>query len=441
MAKARLDKKGRKLNTNEYQNSDGRYVFHYTDKNGKKCKVYSWCLTSTDKPPKGKKCDKCLRIIEAEIVADKLKGIDTQTAKKRTLDEQFKIFFEKKKTKIKQGTLYNYEYMYNKFVKPRFGNRKINTILYSEVDKFYSDLLTKYNFKVSTLENIHTVLNPLFTLAIRDDIITKNPCDGILAEYKGDKKQIGKSTIRHSFTVQQQESLISFVKANKDKYERWYNLLIFFLGTGCRIGELCGLTWDDVDFSKNIITIDHQLDYRANEQGKFEKQIETPKSAAGYRTIPIFPEVKTVLLEEWQRQKNNGIMCLDTISGTKVIDKDNNTAECTLTGFVFLNRFGNCLLPHSTNKAFERIRISYNDYERELAAKEQREPQEIPHFSNHYLRHTACTRLCEGTNDIAVIKSVMGHSDIQTTMNIYNEVHDTHKQDVFTALAGKMKIG
>ena len=38
MAKARLDKKGRKLNTGEYQNADGRYVYHYTDKNGKKCK-------------------------------------------------------------------------------------------------------------------------------------------------------------------------------------------------------------------------------------------------------------------------------------------------------------------------------------------------------------------------------------------------------------------
>lgn len=441
MAKIRKDTKGRKLNTNEYQNADGRYVYHYTDKNGKKCKVYSWCLTSTDKPPRGKKCNKCLRDIEAEIAEDKYKGIDTQTAKKRTLDEQFEIFIDKKKVKVKQSTLTNYKYLYSKFIQPRFGKRKINTIIYSEVDKFYSDLLTNQNFKVSTLENIHTVLYPLFTLAIRDDIITKNPCEGVLAEYKTDKRQKGKSTIRHSFTVEQQESLVAYLRDNKDKYERWYNLLIFFLGTGCRISELCGLTWNDVDFKTNLITIDHQLTYGADNNGKFEKRIETPKSDAGYRTIPIFPEVKTILLEEWQRQKKNGVMCLDTISGVKVIDKDNHTAKCILTDFVFLNRFGNCLLPHSTNKAFERIRNSYNEYERQLAEQEHREPQEIAHFSNHYLRHTACTRLCEGTNDIAVIKSVMGHSDIQTTMNIYNEVHDQHKQDVFTALAGKMKIG
>lgn len=440
MAKARLDKKGRKLNINEYQNSDGRYVFHYTDKNGKKCKVYSWCLTSTDKPPKGKKCDKCLRVLEAEIVADRTKGIDTQTAKKRTLDEQFEIFIDNKKSKIKQNTLTNYKYMYNKFIQPRFGKRKINTILYSEVNKFYHSLLTEQNFKLSTLENIHTILYPLFKLAIRDDIITKNPCEDLLAEYKTDKRQIGKSTIRHSFTKAQQDSFLAFVKANIDKYERWYNLLVFFIGTACRVGEVCGLTWDDVDFNKNQITIDHQLNYRANTNGKFEKSIETPKSQAGYRTIPINPNVKSILLDEWQRQKKQEIVCLDTISGVKVIDKDNNTAECTLTGFVFLNRYGNCLLPNSTNKAFERIRIAYNDYERQLAEQEHREPQEIPHFSNHYLRHTGCTRICENINDIAVISSVMGHSDIKTTANIYNEVQDQHKQDVFGEAWEKLKI-
>ena len=307
MAKARLDKKGRKLNTGEYQNADGRYVYHYTDKNGKKCKVYSWCLTSTDKPPKGKKCDKCLRVIEAEIAADKLKGIDTQTAKKRTLDEQFEIFLNSKKTKVKQNTLTNYKYMYSKFIQPKFGKRKINTILYSDVNSYYQFLLTEQNFKVSTLENIHTILYPLFKLAIRDDIISKNPCDGLLAEYKTDKRQIGKSTVRHSFTRNQQDSFLGFVNENSDKYERWYNLLVFFIGTACRVSEVCGLTWDDVDFTKNQITIDHQLDYGANEQGKFEKRIETPKSRAGYRTIPINPDVKAVLLEEWQRQKNKGL--------------------------------------------------------------------------------------------------------------------------------------
>ena len=199
--------------------------------------------------------------------------------------------------------------------------------------------------------------------------------------------------------------------------------------------------WDNVDFTKNQITIDHQLDYGANEQGKFEKRIETPKSKAGYRTIPINPDVKAVLLEEWQRQKKQGLICRDTISGVKVIDKDGNTEECTLTDFVFLNRFGDCLLPGSTNKAFERIRNAYNEYERQLAKEENREPQEIPHFSNHHLRHTGCTRFCENVNDIAAIGSVMGHSDIQTTANIYNEVQDQHKQDVFGAAWDKLKIG
>ena len=57
--------------------------------------------------------------------------------------------------------------------------------------------------------------------------------------------------------------------------------------------------------------------------------------------------------------------------------------------------------------------------EKEAAEKEDREPLLLPHFSAHNLRHTFCTRLCENESNLKVIQSVMGHSDIQTTMDIY----------------------
>ena len=57
--------------------------------------------------------------------------------------------------------------------------------------------------------------------------------------------------------------------------------------------------------------------------------------------------------------------------------------------------------------------------EKEAAEKEDREPVLLPHFSAHNLRHTFCTRLCENESNLKVIQSVMGHSDIQTTMDIY----------------------
>ena len=64
----------------------------------------------------------------------------------------------------------------------------------------------------------------------------------------------------------------------------------------------------------------------------------------------------------------------------------------------------------------------------------------IPHFSAHNLRHTFCTRLCEKERDIKIIQEIMGHSDISTTMNIYNEVTKERKKESFARLEGKIKI-
>lgn len=66
----RRDNKKRKLWKGEYQKSDGRYMYRYIDSKGNARFVYSWCLTSTDRPPSGKHSDKCLRELEKEIAKD-----------------------------------------------------------------------------------------------------------------------------------------------------------------------------------------------------------------------------------------------------------------------------------------------------------------------------------------------------------------------------------
>ena len=63
------------------------------------------------------------------------------------------------------------------------------------------------------------------------------------------------------------------------------------------------------------------------------------------------------------------------------------------------------------------------------AKKEKREPIIIPHFSCHHLRHTFCTRFCENETNIKVIQAVMGHANIETTMDIYAEVTDMKKTE------------
>ena len=60
--------------------------------------------------------------------------------------------------------------------------------------------------------------------------------------------------------------------------------------------------------------------------------------------------------------------------------------------------------------------------------------------SCHNLRHTFCTRFCENEKDLKVIQEIMGHADITTTMNIYNEATKERKVASFVNLEGKIRV-
>ena len=82
--------------------------------------------------------------------------------------------------------------------------------------------------------------------------------------------------------------------------------------------------------------------------------------------------------------------------------------------------------------------ITYNADERLNAAREGREPMLLPEFSCHHLRHTFATRLCEVESNLKVIQSIMGHKNIEITMDIYAEVTDRKKEEIFENLAAKL---
>ena len=156
-----------------------------------------------------------------------------------------------------------------------------------------------------------------------------------------------------------------------------------------------------------------------------ELHITTPKSKSGERIIPMLSEVRKALQQERLNQMKTGF---------------NKTVIDGYSGFVFQNRFGGCLSAHSVNRAIESISNSYNRKEMELAEKEKREPELLPHFSAHNLRHTFCTRFCENETNLKVIQEIMGHADITTTMNVYNEATKEKKVESFANLEGKIKI-
>jgi len=109
-------------------------------------------------------------------------------------------------------------------------------------------------------------------------------------------------------------------------------------------------------------------------------------------------------------------------------------------GFVFRNRTGSFMSAHNINRAIERISVTYNMEEMDQAELEDREPDLLPHFSIHNLRHTFCTRLCKSTNDVKFIQQVMGHTDFSTAMDIYTHITQENMQEKAKNISVNMKL-
>ena len=410
MAKVRKDLRGRSLRKGEVQrSSDKRYMYTYTDPMGRRKFIYANDLAE-------------LREKEAKLMKDQLDGLDLYVAGKASVNDTFDRYMSTKYN-LRESTKSSYLYTYDHYVRDTFGKKRIADIKYSDVLQFYYYLLNEVKISLGTLDTVHCLLHPTFQLAVRDEIIRNNPTDGVMKEIS---RESGKNTgIRHALSVEQQRAFMEYI-AYHPIYYHWWPMFTVLLGTGCRIGEALGLRWQDLDYDKRTISINHSLSYyQKPESNKSVLRISKPKTEAGIRTIPMLDIVKDAFEMLYEEQLENGF---------------NESEIDGMSGFIFCNRFGMVPNPQTVNHTIKRIANSYNADEVVRAKRERRDPIILPNFSCHHLRHTFCTRLCENETNLKVIQSIMGHRNIETTMDIYAEATEEKKQESFENLATKLDI-
>ncbi len=389
MAERRKDSKGRVLKENETQRKDGTYQYRWRTSDHKRHSIYAPTLEE-------------LREKEQAVIKDKSDGIRTD-AQKVTLNDVYDLWVQLKKG-LKDNTFQNYKYMYEQFVRDDLGQHKITTLKRSDIRRFYNYLIDERCLKVSTVDSIHTVLHQVLDIAVEDCYLRNNISDNALKELKQARNLFTEK--RKALTIQEQEIFLDFLKKS-NLYQHWYPIFALMVGTGLRVGEAVGLRWDDVDFDNNTINVNHTLIYYNHAKGGCYFGINTPKTRAGERTIPMIESVREAILQEKEYQREAGIKCTARVDG--------------FTDFIFVNRFGNTQHQGTLNKALRRI---IRDCNQEILdkAKDKDNVILLPNFSCHTLRHTFTTRLCESGINIKVIQSVLGHSDVSTTLDIYADV-------------------
>lgn len=402
----RKDKDRIVLRKGESQRKDGNYDYRWTTRDGKRHSVYAKTLEE-------------LRAKEEEILRDKCNGIKTE-ARYVTINDVFEVWKQLKRG-LKDNTFQNYKYMYEQFVKPDFGNTRVSQLKKSDVKRFYNMLADERVLKVSTIDSIHTVLHQVLDMAVDDAYLRNNPSDNVLKELKQAHKFDTEK--RKALTVAEQELFLDFLRRNH-QYNHWYPIFAVMVGTGLRVGEVTGLRWCDIDLKENLIDVNHTLVYYNHAENGCYFNINTPKTKAGVRNVPMLEFVKQAFIEERKYQMANGIRCNVKIDG--------------YTDFIFVNRFGAAQHQGTLNKALRRIIRDCND---EVLERNEENPVLLPRFSCHSLRHTFTTRMCEAGVNIKVIQDALGHADISTTLNIYADVTKELKKKEFEGMEAVFKSG
>lgn len=388
--KPRFDNRHVRLKTGESQLENGSYVFRWTDKIGKRRAAYAPTLDQ-------------LREKEEQILVDQHDGIRADK-KSMTVNDLFDLWKDLKRG-LKDSTYQNYVYMYDLFVRPTFGKNRLSTVKKSDVRKFYNRLVDDKILKIATVDIIHNVLHQTFQVAVDDGFIRQNPTDNMMRELKLAHGNDGEK--RQALTIPQQKLFIDFM-LRTPRYRHWYPIFFIMMNTGMRVGEITGLRWRDIDLEKGTISVNHTLVYynHRDEKGCYFS-INTPKTKAGTRIIPMTEEVKKAFLMEKEYQKEAGIESVGRVEG--------------YDDFIFVNQYGNVQHQGTLNKALQRIMRDCNGEVLDNAL-EGETPVLLPHFSCHILRHTFATRLCESGINLKFVQSILGHVDISTTMNIYVSV-------------------
>mgnify|MGYP000031429679 FL=1 len=360
--------KGKELGQGISQRQDGTYQARFVNRFGKRQTIYA---------KKYKEVLQKLRDAQAED-EKKLNVV----SKDVTLDEWFDIWLDTCKKNCRETTKECYGTSYNR-VKNELGWRKLTSLNLVIMQRALNGLCSDNARKTTK-----GLLCDIMDKAVDSDLLVKNVAKQLNTVItKEEKKE------RRVLTKKETECFLE--EAQKSNY---YNMYAVALETGMRLGELCALQWQDIDFEKNMIYVNHTLCYY-NKNGKFGYEFHDTKTKSGKRKIPLTKTaIKFLKLQKLQKQR--------LIASGKIAEKP----------------FQNLIFTNKDNRPINRHVVDNNI---KLICKSiQKVHEEFEEFASHTFRHTFATRAVENGVQPKTLSKILGHSKIEITMNLYCHVTD-----------------
>lgn len=269
----------------------------------------------------------------------------------------------------------------------------INNLGDYELDELKPNVLQDFLLKMinnkystNTIKGIVSVLKQALKLAVTFEIIDKEYCSSLKLPTI-EEKEIS------VFTKKEQQIIESFCLNHKRKN---YIGIVICLYTGIRLGELLALTWNDIDFNSNLLTI-NKTSYSAKIDGKSQIIVDKPKTKKSNRIIPL-PNQLIKLLRIIKKESNSKYIITTRNLGMV----DNRSYQRTFKYILKINK------------------ITYRNF--------------------HSLRHSFATNAIELGMDVKTLAEILGHTNAMITLNRYSHSLLDYKIEMMNKLGKSLNF-
>ena len=254
------------------------------------------------------------------------------------------------------------------------------------------DLLKLTDYSNSTISKVKRLISKAFNLAILQNLVKINPfkIDNLIIKIKSNK--VNKKV--EALTLEEQNLLLNELSHTDDRYK---NVFYIALYTGMRIGEILALKKEDIDLKNKIIKVRKTITKDKNDKAILG---ETTKTYNSLRDVPIIKPLFLILSDLISKEDNylflynNSFIDQSTINThLKKICKNANIK-------VIIN-------PNKTvhkNNTIKKVNLKTSS------------------VHTHMLRHTFATRCIESGMNALVLSKILGHKNIEITLNVYTSV-------------------
>ena len=392
-----LDLKGKELGKGLSQRKNGTYQARYLDRHGRRVTLYDRNLYRLKEDLKAAQ----------DGLKEEKKEFRNSNKKGMTLDKWFETWMDVYKYgKLRESTRLHYIQIYQKHIAPTLGRKQIADISHAQIQKLVNNL-DQDGVGYSTKSRCQILLYDMFSKAILDDYVFKNPAKAIAMR---DKERFERRVLN-------EDDQRDFFETAAGTF--YNNLFVVAVNTGLRQGELCALTPDDIDFDNHTLEVKRTLLYiKMAEDDKKEFHFGDPKTASSVRTVPLTKQCEEALKKQLT-QRN--------IIFSKLSAKPVEGFEDLL----FVTKYGTPLCNELVCEAIGKIVNEINTM--------RDEADKFESFSCHCFRHTFATRCFEAGVSPKTVQSYLGHSSLQMTMDLYTHVTEDKKLTDIQLLEEKME--